>query len=676
MNYNKKQMQPLIDKYQINPETNKLFSNVVEMFDGQTNYQIWAVKMIFSQAITFDELNEIHKWIGKNQDAISKLDKHNIVSYTSKKAIGQLKKEMVGVEMISFIKGIISHFNTDQRKILTEALFDKDYTPLEAYGNKELKKWYDIFKLFNKKPMARKNKFYSTCSAVKTPSVLFELIESCLKETYEWDKDDFLVFLEHNASDCEIVHNEGPIVIVKVPSFQSSKSLCGSGRTQWCITRESSFFRDYVTSHNGNRDQYFLFDFSRKETDCFAHIGFTVEKGYGITIAQTCDNRDMMGNFNQGEEVFNIHTLLGKLGIKASKFMHLPKNIGFSWDITSVIEMIKKKPNLYAIAYEGNNRLIINILDSFGMEIFGHTFIKSGYFSIGRNRKLYVLMDFNLPFNEDNSIVAMQFSKDIYGASSFSSAYETFGKTVDISYLNEIGIETKSFVDCEAIDPSILLHKYIDENDEVAAVNLIKKEMGNINVNFEFNTRIPIFSAINNKMCDLFAAIINHPTFDSKIEDGFGESLLSSLLYLYGSDEILSSKEDSKCLTNMITSILNCMSFDFNVKDINNDTAINIACQFPNEVWVVKSLVSNKDIDINVEDEFGVAALGMCIVNNNIEALKLIGQRPDLEVREGDKKLAKNKGINLRDYIKPNEDIFKKQAVSLEETIEYELSNV
>ena len=40
MAYNKKQMQPLIDKFQINPDTNKLFQSIVELFDGKPNYQI------------------------------------------------------------------------------------------------------------------------------------------------------------------------------------------------------------------------------------------------------------------------------------------------------------------------------------------------------------------------------------------------------------------------------------------------------------------------------------------------------------------------------------------------------------------------------------------------------------------------------------------------------------
>ena len=677
MTYNKKQMQPLIDKYQINPETNKLFINTLEMFDGQTNYQNWAVKMIFSQTLTFDELKEIHDWIVANQNAISKLEKKNIVSYTNKSGIAQLKKEMVGLEMLSFIKNIISHFNTDQKKMLTNTLLDKEYTPLEAYNNANLKKWYEVFRLFNKKPMARKNKFYSTCSAFKSCDKLLQAIENCLAESYEWDKDDLLVYIERNANDCEIVFNEGPIVIIRVPSFNSSHKLCGSGRTQWCITREPHFFSDYVTRYDGKRDQYFLFDFSRKETDCFAHVGFTVEGGSGIIIAQTCDNKDMMSDFKQGNETLSIHKLLAKIGVKTSKFIRLPKEIGFKWDIKSVVEMVKKNPQNYAIAFEGNNKLVLNILNISALSnLVGHTFIKYGNYAVNDKNKVYLFMDFDLPFNEDNSMIAIQYSKDMYGAQSLVRMTETFGKDLTKEgYLNKIGIDTEKFLNREAIDPSILLHKLIDENNETGAIELIKKESEKINVNFEFNTRVPIFSAINNRMYKLFDAIINHPKFDSKIEDGFGETLLESLLYLYGSDEIATSKEDKKLLTTMITSILNCKTFDFNALDLNHDTAINVACQFPSEAWIVKSLVANKNININCVNDFEVAALGQCITNNNLEALKLIGQRPDLKVREEDKKLAKSCGINLNEYIKPNEGIFTETPVeSAEESLEYELS--
>ena len=87
MTYNKKQMQPLIDKYAINPETNKLFTDVCEMFDGQPNYQIWAVKMVFSKSLSIEQLETIHEWVGKNQTLVKSLEKQNIVSYSSKNAI-------------------------------------------------------------------------------------------------------------------------------------------------------------------------------------------------------------------------------------------------------------------------------------------------------------------------------------------------------------------------------------------------------------------------------------------------------------------------------------------------------------------------------------------------------------------------------------------------------------
>ena len=47
----------------------------------------------------------------------------------------------------------------------------------------------------------------------------------------------------------------------------------------------------------------------------------------------------------------------------------------------------------------------------------------------------------------------------------------------------------------------------------------------------------------------------------------------------------------------------------------------------------------------------------------NLEALKIIGQRPDLKVRDIDRKEAKKQGIDLNDYIKPNKDIFGKYVV-------------
>ena len=52
-------------------------------------------------------------------------------------------------------------------------------------------------------------------------------------------------------------------------------------------------------------------------------------------------------------------------------------------------------------------------------------------------------------------------------------------------------------------------------------------------------------------------------------------------------------------------------------------------------------------------NDFNCAALGNAIRKHNWEAVKMIGKRPDLIVRAEDEELAREHGINLSDFIKP-----------------------
>lgn len=199
------------------------------------------------------------------------------------------------------------------------------------------------------------------------------------------------------------------------------------------------------------------------------------------------------------------------------------------------------------------------------------------------------------------------------------------------------------------VDACIKLHELINNGDGQGAINLIKFERG-IDVSYEYNNKVPTFSAINNEMFDLFEVIVNHPTFDSSIQDGFGETLLETLMYIYGSAEIANDKENEKKLERIITAILKSDTYDFNTKDLNNDTAINIACEYPKMLWIVEALTSKKSVDINIVNYFEWTALGNCIRNKNLEALKIITKRKDLIVRVEDLKLADKYGIDLSEY--------------------------
>lgn len=658
MTYNKKQMQPLIDKFQINPETNKLFAKIIEMYDNQPNYQIWAVKGVFSQTFDFETLAKIHDWSVLNQTMIKSLEKKNIVSYSTKAAITQLLHEMTALDNVAIIKDIISHFNTDQRRMLTEAILPQEMNGLQAYQNPLVKEWGGIFAKFDRLPSSRKNNFYTKASGVRDTKELQGLIKDALEATYTWNKEDLLAYLENNTKDVEVVFNQGPYVIIRVPNFEMSKKICGGGRTQWCITMEKDHWNSYV-GRSSDRNQYFLFDFNRRETDPFAHIGFTIQKGYGIVEAQSCDNKPMIGDLSNGRETLNINTALAAVGAKMSTFVRLDKSSEFKWDVHSMLEFVQKNPSLFAVAYDKDSRYVLNCLSHDGLrKLAGHTMVRINNIPVDNNNKVYVILDMNLPVNDDKAVIVMRYQKDQYGDVTLKESRDLFnGDLMDGKYLSQIGLSPNEFLNREAIDPSILLHKLIDEHDEIGAIKLIEENMDKVDVNYEFNMRMPVFSALNASMFKLFGKIVSHPKFNSKVEDGFGETLLQSLLYMYSADEVTSSSDDEKSLIDMITAIMDNKSFDFNARDLSGDTALTIVCDYPKMTWIAKRLIADRNVDVNQANEFHLSPLKKCISANNLETLRELGKRPDLVVSEEDKALAKNRGINLDEYIVPDNSI-------------------
>jgi len=207
----------------------------------------------------------------------------------------------------------------------------------------------------------------------------------------------------------------------------------------------------------------------------------------------------------------------------------------------------------------------------------------------------------------------------------------------------------------------IKFHHLINSGDEKGAIKLLKECGNSFNVNYEYKSRVPIFSAINNRMYDLYDEIVNHPMFDCGIEDGFGETLLHSLLYLRGTDEIPITENDIEILDRLIKTVLNSKKYDFNVTDLNNDTAINMACEYPKLIWVVEELANKKEVNPNIINDFECTALTNAIRNKNIEAIKILSKRNDILVRTVDLKEADEVGIDLTEFGFEIAEKFKKE---------------
>ena len=207
----------------------------------------------------------------------------------------------------------------------------------------------------------------------------------------------------------------------------------------------------------------------------------------------------------------------------------------------------------------------------------------------------------------------------------------------------------------------IKFHQLINNGDEEEAIKLLKECGESFDVNYEYKQRVPIFSAINNRMYDLYDEIVNHPTFDNKTDDGFGETFLDSLLYMRGSSELPKTENDNVTLDRMIRSILNNERLDFNATNINNDTAINVACEYPNLLWVVEELAKKESVNSNVINDFDRTALTTAIHWKNIEAIKILATRKDVIVRSTDLEEANKVGIDLTEFGFEIAEKFKKE---------------
>lgn len=654
LNYSKKQIQPLIDKYAINAETNTTFARIINMFDGQPNYQLWGVKVVFSKAIKVEELENIKCWADENPSLIKQLTKNgNIICYSSTSDFEQLRNEMDGLCKIAFVKGIISRFNTDQRKILTEAITPDKFDGLTCENNSNFVKWFTLFNKFNKLSANTKTKVIGRMSAVRSIKEIETLLNQALQEKYGWNKEDLLSFVANNTPECEVVHNDKDIVILQVKNYHDSNILC-YGRTSWCITSSENQWKNYVSGKSNK--QYFFFDFSKNEKDELAHIGFTVNDTNGFHAAHSTSDGNMMntGISYHGKYV-NIQQALVNAGVSLGTFLKLKKQNNFAWNAEDLVKFVKKHDNDMAIAYNKDNRVIVNALSNSGLQtLCGHTFIKTSQLPIDNNSKCYVVFDFNMKYNDDKGVISIYYRKDNYKIDTLNQVWDAYGTNIkDDKYLTKIGIKTEDYLNREAVNPSILLHKLIDEGDEDGAIKLID-ENKEVDVNFEFNDKRPIFSAIDAKMHRIIGKIIANEKFDSNVDDGFGESLVQNLLWAYYLDETnkLSSKNAENIRT-MIETIIDSGKFDLNFIDSNEDTAINIACTNPNMLWLVKKLSAMKGINVNCVNDIGWSALGNALRHKNVDAVKILGKRPDLEVRDKDRELAKKMGIELDKYIKP-----------------------
>lgn len=91
--------------------------------------------------------------------------------------------------------------------------------------------------------------------------------------------------------DIEVVSTEDTKLILRINDFNQSHAI---GSSSWCISRDESYFNSYAKG----REQYFIFDFSKDNTDNRSMIGITLEKNGEYSAGHYKDDEEC----EEGEE--------------------------------------------------------------------------------------------------------------------------------------------------------------------------------------------------------------------------------------------------------------------------------------------------------------------------------------------------------------------------------------
>lgn len=127
-----------------------------------------------------------------------------------------------------------------------------------------------------------------------TPEEFTVFVKNVHDKLYDFGKYSTIALLDSiDKKALELNDNEG---IVHIKTFAESNKL---GTSNWCISRNSSYFDDYVKE---DRRQYFFYDYTKESSDTMSMIGITLRED-GLIHAAHKKNDDSVKYHSSMDEL-------------------------------------------------------------------------------------------------------------------------------------------------------------------------------------------------------------------------------------------------------------------------------------------------------------------------------------------------------------------------------------
>lgn len=435
---NSKMINNLTRKYDI--DANDVFLKRMYIYtSGSKNFFQWAVDLHFKSLISTAIIKSILTWKDHYKQLTKKLSKGTITAYTTSRSVGNLIDELVSLRNEKRINDAISSFNTAQKKIL------------KNHNHSEIDK--ATLAKFAKLSEVKKTNFIQKVSTINDYDEIMHQMRNATSMHFEWSKESFMDFINNvDGINCELIYESEHIVLVKVLDYETIKQL--GKTTNWCISKNKTYWNNYIGHFMGKSEQYVIFDFSKIEDDKFSIIGFTTTFNYGITSAHNFVNENLISNENDLEASFIksfllrfkknncIYQILQDCGVDIMLIAHYDKP-KYDWnydDFMSYLYECVDRNNVEIIKHEGS-KLVLSVHDENIKYFFGDT-----YFSC---------IDSN-NYGKQHIIFA-DFSKSKYDVDRLTVAIILNGGEEDY---------------CQEMFNSFSQHVYIDFNSKLAEFNL------------------------------------------------------------------------------------------------------------------------------------------------------------------------------------------------------------
>ena len=523
-----------------------LLKQTAKMFTRYPSYLPWLMRCDFLTEESFSEfateladvVNNHHQWL--------KDIPGGVMAYTTEEDMEMLKAYFKVFKHYEELKKLSLMLVKKQSGLLLGQPFMRDFLEiLDIIGNGgEYEESFfgnspELCERFWKLSKTEQTNFIKTITPIEDAEELYRQFNKLLCESYDWNKDSFLAYLEkYPLLYSDIIYNENNIIVIDCRCFEDCVNICGKGITPWCITRDREQFIEYMDE---GCKQYIILDFNLPEDDQLSIVGLTYDVGCSkIAASHIRNNQDVFNDcFKINDDYLRYDDIIDNKMLPWCLFFEPTGSYienEMEWSKECVCEQAEKE-DLEKV-YEKGDVVIFRVTET--------TENYEGKLQIpvySEPYPFYVYFDFSKDKLDNGSLIVLTYrarNRKGYNTDSFLDIYNQIGAKRTLKWFKRIsGLSLNDIIPEELTNNANKLYHYCREKDIASA----EKMLNDVKVNERVAGTTIWDIALRFGNSELLKQVMGRPEFNGMDANSWGDTFLPEALSVqrYDGDKELQS---------------------------------------------------------------------------------------------------------------------------------------